>query len=110
MRTAIYAAAVLVAASLTAPVAAQDTPATRLSTLVDAFYDYRLEQFGQIETANGSTRRGPAPEAQALYEDLSPPAPPPEDRPAPAPKFEGGGRPTKKDRRKSDEMRQHGLE
>ena len=33
------------------------------------------------------TRRGPAPEAQALYEDLSPPAPPPEDRPAPAPKF-----------------------
>ena len=69
MRTAIYGAAVLVAASLTAPVAAQDTPATRLSTLADAFYDYRLEQFGQIETANGSTRRGPAlwsvaPEAQ----------------------------------------------
>lgn len=69
MRTAIYGAAVLVAASLAAPVAAQDTPATRLSTLADAFYDYRLEQFGQIETANGSTRRGPAlwsvePEAQ----------------------------------------------
>ncbi|WP_425052085.1 RNA-binding S4 domain-containing protein [Psychromarinibacter sp. S121] len=56
------------------------------------------------------TRRGPAPEAQALYEDLSPPAPEPADRPAPAPKFEGGGRPTKKDRRKSDAMRQHGLE
>ena len=60
MRTAIYGAAVLVAASLAAPVAAQDTPATRLSTLADAFYDYRLEQFGQIETANDSTRRGPA--------------------------------------------------
>ena len=41
------------------------------------------------------TRRGPAPEAQALYEDLSPP---PSPRPA-NPKFDGKGRPTKKDRR-----------
>lgn len=48
------------------------------------------------------TRRGPAPEAQQLYEDLSPPAAPQatnaedaqaEIRPA------GAGRPTKKDRR-----------
>jgi ribosome-associated heat shock protein Hsp15 len=41
-------------------------------------------------------RRGPAPEAQALYEDLAPP----ETRPAPAPGFDGGGRPTKRDRRR----------
>ena len=42
-----------------------------------------------------STRRGPAPEAQALYEDLSPPA-----DPAPrAPRYEGKGRPSGKDRR-----------
>jgi len=47
------------------------------------------------------TRRGPAPEAQALYDDMSP-APAPK---APRnPKFEGGGRPTGKDRRKSDQM------
>lgn len=41
------------------------------------------------------TRRGPAPEAQQLYEDLTPVQ---EKRP-PAPKTEGKGRPTKKDRR-----------
>ncbi|EAR51206.1 S4 domain protein [Oceanicola granulosus HTCC2516] len=39
------------------------------------------------------TRRGPAPEARALYDDLSPPAPPK----APAnPSYDGGGRPTGK--------------
>jgi len=43
-----------------------------------------------------ATRRGPAPEAQALYADL---APEPET-PVPAnPRFEGKGRPTRKDRR-----------
>ena len=45
-------------------------------------------------------RRGPAPEAQALYEDLTPA---PRERPAAAkganPRYEKGGRPTKKDRR-----------
>ena len=41
------------------------------------------------------TRRGPAPEAQALYEDLSP-----EKIVRPKnPRYEGKGRPTKKDRR-----------
>ena len=40
-------------------------------------------------------RRGPAPEAQALYEDMSPE---PVRRPK-NPRFEGKGRPTKKDRR-----------
>ncbi len=48
------------------------------------------------------TRRGPAPEAQALYEDLTPPEAPrdkPGDKAARSPKFEGGGRPSKRDRR-----------
>lgn len=48
-----------------------------------------------------SDRRGPAPEAQALYEDLTPPA----ARAAHAPRFEGKGRPSGKDRRNA---RQHG--
>jgi ribosome-associated heat shock protein Hsp15 len=43
-------------------------------------------------------RRGPAPEAQTLYEDLTPPPAPKEFVP-PSPKYEGKGRPTKKDRR-----------
>ena len=54
------------------------------------------------------TRRGPAPEAQGLYDDLSPP-PPPEPAPA-APAFDKGGRPTKKDRRRLDQTRALPLE
>jgi len=45
-------------------------------------------------------RRGPAPEAQTLYDDLTPV---PKERPVAAkganPRYEKGGRPTKKDRR-----------
>jgi len=53
-------------------------------------------------------RRGPAPEAQALYEDLDPPKP---RDPAPsAPKFDKGGRPTKRDRRQWDRTRPDALE
>lgn len=45
-------------------------------------------------------RRGPAPEAQALYEDLTPvPAAPPVVAQGANPRYEKGGRPTKKDRR-----------
>ena len=46
------------------------------------------------------TRRGPAPEAQALYEDLTPvPKEPPLAAKGANPRYEKGGRPTKKDRR-----------
>ena len=55
------------------------------------------------------TRRGPATEAQGLYEDLSPPALPkaelsPYDA-AIAQRGEGAGRPTKKERRETDRLR-----
>jgi ribosome-associated heat shock protein Hsp15 len=45
-------------------------------------------------------RRGPAPEAQGLYEDHTPEPEQKEFVPT-VPKFQGKGRPTKKDRRKS---------
>ena len=52
-----------------------------------------------------AARRGPAPEARALYEDMSPPAvsqdAKPEESP-PAARPSGAGRPTKKDRRNID--------
>jgi ribosome-associated heat shock protein Hsp15 len=56
------------------------------------------------------TRRGPAPEAQLLYEDISPP---PIEKPDT--KFEGlaakrdpgAGRPTKKERRELDRLRKN---
>ena len=48
-------------------------------------------------------RRGPSPEAQALYEDLTPaPAPRPLAATGANPRYEKGGRPTKKDRRQMD--------
>lgn len=57
-------------------------------------------------------RRGPAPEAARLYEDLSPPPlPRPDtaqlDGPV-APRDAGSGRPTKKDRRDTDRLREDG--
>ena len=54
-------------------------------------------------------RRGPAPEAQQLYEDLDPPKPR-EEIPEQVPRFEGKGRPTKKDRRALQQTRTDLLE
>jgi ribosome-associated heat shock protein Hsp15 len=52
-------------------------------------------------------RRGPAPEARLLYEDLDPPktnpTPPPE--PPVAVRPDGAGRPTKRERRVTDRLR-----
>ncbi|GAA6208391.1 hypothetical protein NBRC116601_16840 [Cognatishimia sp. WU-CL00825] len=52
------------------------------------------------------TRRGPAPEAQLLYFDMSEPK---EKVPA-APRFEGKGRPSKRDRRNLTLMKNRQLE
>ncbi|MCX5494638.1 RNA-binding S4 domain-containing protein [Kaistia dalseonensis] len=49
-----------------------------------------------VKILDPGTRRGPAPEAQRLYEDLTPPKPP-VDTPQ-----SGGPRPTKRDRRAID--------
>ena len=48
------------------------------------------------------SRRGPAPEAQALYEDLAPPVP--EERLQDPYRAPGAGRPTKRDRRAIDAL------
>lgn len=53
-------------------------------------------------------RRGPAPEARTLYEDLDPPQP--REPQAQVPRFEGKGRPTKKDRRALQQTRTDLLE
>lgn len=63
-----------------------------------------------IEVVGIGVRRGPAPEAQQLYKDLSPPpAPTAKDDPAvPAPTAQrepGAGRPTKRERRDTDRLR-----
>ena len=56
------------------------------------------------------TRRGPAPEAQALYTDLAPPEARKKDISPANPRFEGKGRPTKRDRRTLDLSRARSLE
>ena len=62
----------------------------------------------QIEALG--VRRGPAPEAQTLYTDLSPPEPKTRDITPQNPRFEGKGRPTKRDRRTLDLSRARSLE
>jgi ribosome-associated heat shock protein Hsp15 len=60
--------------------------------------------------ADAGSRRGPAPEAAKLYEDLSPPALPRTEvspfEAAVAPRAPGSGRPTKKERRDTDRLRE----
>lgn len=50
-----------------------------------------------VEIVALGQRRGPAPEARTLYHDLTPI----KDSTPPAPRYEGKGRPTKKDRRQN---------
>jgi len=55
-------------------------------------------QIRVVKVLELGTRRGPAPEAQTLYEDLTEV----KDAVPKAPRYEGKGRPTKRDRRKID--------
>jgi len=52
-----------------------------------------------------SERRGPAPEARLLYDDLTPPAPPRIRQAKPPYRAAGAGRPTKRERREIDRLR-----
>ncbi|TCS65757.1 heat shock protein Hsp15 [Primorskyibacter sedentarius] len=67
------------------------------------------ERIWVVRILETGERRGPAPEAQALYEDLSPPPPPREEKPS-VPRYDGGGRPSKRDRRKLDQTRRDALD
>lgn len=59
-----------------------------------------------LRVLHPGTRRGPAPEARGLYEDLTPPpaAAGASDAPV-AERGEGAGRPTKRERRETDRLR-----
>ena len=67
-----------------------------------------------VKVLDAGTRRGPAPEAAGLYEDLAPPAPraasaPDEPREAAdGARDQGAGRPTKRERRAIDRFKDGG--
>lgn len=64
------------------------------------------ERVRVIRVVGLGTRRGPAPEAQGLYEDMSPPALPKSAAESPPVQRErGSGRPTKAERRAIDRLR-----
>ena len=72
----------------------------------------KTDQVRVVKLLDVGLRRGPAPEAQALYEDLSPPAPKREYQKAGGNlvagiREPGSGRPTKQQRRALDRLRPH---
>ena len=58
-----------------------------------------------LKVAALDDRRGSASVARALYEDLTPPAPPRQRWAAPPLRLPGAGRPTKRERRAIDRLR-----
>ncbi|MBB5515408.1 ribosome-associated heat shock protein Hsp15 [Rubricella aquisinus] len=83
-----------------------ETRVTKASVLVRigdtvTFPQNRDVRLVQVEALG--ERRGPAPEAQALYTDLAPVTP--KDRAQEPEADRVGGRPTKKDRREMDALR-----
>lgn len=82
--------------------------AGKASTLIrpgDTLVFTRHERLRVIEMRAGASRRGPAREAAALYEDRSPPPLKTEKPPAPFTRTPGAGRPTKRERRALDAMK-----
>src|SRR5262245_23512078 len=63
-----------------------------------------------VKVVADGVRRGPATEARTLYEDLTPLQPRPEGAPEAAPREKGAGRPTKKERRATDRLRDPGTD
>jgi len=80
-------------------------PVARPATLLrpgDALTFVQGERVRVVRMRAPGTRRGPAPEAQVLYDDLSPPPPPPD---LSRPRREAGGRPEGRDRRAMEALR-----
>lgn len=95
-----------------------ESGAVRVNGTKTTSSDYRVTE-GMVLTMNVhdrlrilkvvklGTRRGPAPEAMALYEDMSPALPPAEKKyrpPNAAEREPGSGRPTKRERRLTDKL------
>jgi ribosome-associated heat shock protein Hsp15 len=82
-----------------------DKPAHRVGT-GDTLTFPQAREIRVVRILGLGERRGPAEEARGLYEDLAPIT----GKSPRTPGFEGGGRPTKKDRRNLERMRKPPLE
>ncbi len=71
-------------------------------TLGDVLLFAQGRDLREVKVVALGTRRGPAPEARLLYDDLAPPEVRAQEVVPSAPRYEGGGRPTKRDRRQFD--------
>jgi ribosome-associated heat shock protein Hsp15 len=84
------------------------TPASKRSTMItvgDVLTFAKDDHIRVIRIEACGTRRGPAPEAQALYTDMAPPQPRDKTFTPENPAYDGKGRPTKRDRRQMDQSR-----
>lgn len=98
----------LAAAACAGPMRLNGQPVAKPSQPVrpgDVLTFVQAREVRVVKVLAPGTRRGPATEAQALYEDLTPARPAPE---AGVPKPEAGGRPTGRDRRAYDALRGDG--
>ena len=89
------------------------TPASKRSATVtvgDVLTFAKDDHIRVIKVEACGVRRGPAPEAQALYTDMAPPEQKERDFVPENPAFEGKGRPTKRDRRQLDLSKARHLE
>ena len=82
--------------------AAQASHMVKPGDVLTIALDRRVLVYRIVDTG---VRRGPAPEAATLYEDLSPAKPAAEPTAGAAVREPGSGRPTKKDRRDLDRIR-----
>lgn len=76
-------------------------------TIDDVLTFTRADEILIAKVLGIGTRRGPAPEAQQLYEDLTPPKEQVEKEPVSSrtsPRPKGAGRPTKRERRAIDNL------
>ena len=83
---------------------------SRMVSVGDVLTFPQARQVRVVRIERLGTRRGPAPEAQSLYTDLSPAQPSSRESAPNNPQFEGKGRPTKRDRRILDLYRVRSLE
>ena len=94
---------------LNGSIVAKTNQAVRLGDVL-TFSQHRAVRV--VRVAALGNRRGPAAEAQALYEDLAPPEPGQRSRPrqglGPVERPQGAGRPTKAGRRALDRLRDSG--